>query len=132
MADVQIQKALEAHLAAMQPPLPTVWQNRAPVAGATDGAHQKAFLMPNANKSYGLREKTTLHSGIFQVNLCYPSGTGAAQVTARGVMLQEHFKGQVLEVDGVKVQIRGKPSIAAPISIAPYTVPVTIRYLSIN
>lgn len=132
-ADEAIRKALEGHLAASPGQLPTVWQNRAPAAGFdTNAPHQKAFLLRAKNRSFGLREKTTLHSGIFQVNLCYPSGTGAQVVEARGVALQEHFKGRVLEVDGVKVTIRGLPDIADPISISPYTVPVSIRYRSIN
>lgn len=133
MSDDKIRKALEDHLMASPDQLPTVWQNRAPVAGFNaNAAHQKAFMMPARNRSYGLREKTTLHSGIFQINLCYPSGSGAQVVEARGVALQEHFKGRVLEVDGVKVEIRGKPDISAPISISPYVVPVSIRYQSIN
>lgn len=133
MADEKIRKALEAHLHAMVPALPTVWQNRPPPAGfAETKPHQKAFLLRVENQSRGLREETTLHSGIFQINLCYPSGTGVAEIEARGVALQEHFRGQILELDGVKVRIRGKPSIADPISISPYVVPVSIRYQSIN
>lgn len=133
MADVEIRKALEAHLYAMADKLPTVWQGRAPSTPIdTTKPHQKAFLLRAANRSQGLREKTTLHSGIFQVNLCYPSGTSATLVEARGVALQEHFQGAILESGGVKVQIRGKPDIADPISISPYVVPVSIRYQSIN
>lgn len=133
MADVEIRKALEQHLAAMLDRLPTVWQGRQPVDGFNaNQPHQKAFVMRAKNRSQGLQEKTTLHSGIFQVNLCYPSGTSATVVEARGVALQEHFKGRVLEADGVKVQIRGMPDIADPISISPYVVPVSIRYQSIN
>lgn len=133
MADDKIRTILEGHLAAMPQPMPTVWQNRKPTGGFDENKpHQKAFLLRAANRSYGLREKTTLHSGIFQVNLCYPSGNGIAEIEARGVALQEHFKGQILTLDGVTVTIRGKPSIADPISISPYVVPVSIRYQSIN
>ena len=133
MADEKIRKALEDHLAALDPAFPTVWQNRPTPAGFDSARpHQKAFLLRAPNASQGLRERTTLHSGTFQINLCYPSGKGVAEIEARGVALQEHFRGQVLTLDGVKVQIRGKPSIADPVSISPYVVPVSIRYQSIN
>ena len=128
-----IRKALELHLTAFPgAPLPTIWQNRNPPASyKPDAAHQKAFLMPANNRSFGLRERTTLHSGIFQVNLCYPTGIGAYEPESRAVAIAEHFKGQILEADGVKVQIRGTPDVAAPVSVSPYVVPVTIRYQTI-
>lgn len=134
MSEEKIRKALEARLFSSPGQLPTVWQNKPPVDGFNASApHQKAFLLPSENKSYGLKEKTTLHRGIFQVNLCYPSGTGAALVEARGAVLQAHFApGTELTADGVKVRIRGKPSIAGPVSSSPYVVPVSIRYESIN
>lgn len=132
MADVQIREALEAHLYAMADSLPTIWQGRQVPSGFdSNKPHQKAFVLRAKNQSQGLREKTTLHSGIFQVNLCYPSITSATLVEARGVALQEHFKGQILERDGVKVIIRGKPDIHDPISVSPYVVPVSIRYQTI-
>lgn len=133
MSDEKIRKALEARLFSSPGQLPTVWQNKTPIAGFDPAAaHQKAFLLPFPNKSYGLKEKTTLLSGIFQVNLCYPSGIGAALVEARGAVLQAHFApGTVLEADGVKVRIRGRASIAAAVSLSPYVVPVSIRYESI-
>lgn len=133
-ADEAIRIALEDHLMASPGQLQTVWEGKTPAASFDQNQpHQKAFLLRAKNQSFGLKdEKTTLHSGIFQVNLCYPSGTGARVVEARGAALQEHFKGAVLLVDGVKVLIRGMPDIASPISITPYVVPVSIRYQSIN
>lgn len=133
MSDDKIRTALEAHLYAMPDPLPTVWQNRAPPTGF-DAAkpHQKAFLLRGRNQSRGLQEKTTLHSGIFQINLCYPTGIGTSEIESRAVALQEHFKGRILQADGVTVRIRGLPDIADPISDSPYVVPVSIRYQSIT
>jgi len=131
--DQKIRQALETHLASMQPPLMTIYQNRAEPPGfIANNAHQKVFVLPAPNVAYGLREKTTLQSGIFQVNLCYPAGIGTYEVETRSAALAEHFKGQILEAEGVKVRIRGTPSIAAPVSVSPYVVPVTIRYESIN
>ena len=128
-----IRQALETHLAALEPELQTVWQNRDPDPGFdSNAAHQKAFLLPVATVAKGLRQKTELHSGIFQVNLCYPAGIGTNDVESRGAALKEHFKGRKLEAEGVTVSIVGIPSIAAPVNLSPYVVPVTIRYASIN
>lgn len=132
MSDTKIRKALEDHLVASPGQLPTVWEGRAPSAALDKNKpHQLAFVLRAKNRSMGLREKTTLHSGIFQINLCYPAGSGAPVVEARGEALQAHFRSAVLEVEGVKVTIRGEPDIADPVSISPYVVPVSIRYQSI-
>lgn len=133
MKDQLIRQALEAHLAAMAPPLPTIYQNQGEPPGFNAAAaHQKVFLMPAENRARGLQEKTVLQSGIFQVNLCYPAGRGTYDVDTRAGALQEHFKGRVLEAGGIKVRIKGAPSIAGAVSVSPYVVPVTIRYESIN
>lgn len=131
--DEAIRAALEAKLYALGG-LPTVWQNKEPAAGFDPAqAHQKAFMLRALNRSLGIKEKTTLHSGIFQVNLCYPAGVGAAMVEARGAAVQAHFAaGTVLESGGVKVRIRGKPSIGNPVTVSPFVVPVSIRYQSFN
>lgn len=134
MSDQAIRKAFEAALAAMAPPLPTVYQGQEPPRGfdATK-AHQKCWLLPDANKSLGLAQNRTLQKGIFQVNLCYPSGIGASDADTRATALQTHFyAGRILEVDGVKVRVTGRPDRHGPSSISPYTVPVSIRYQSIN
>ncbi len=127
-----IREALEAHLHALGG-LPNVWQNRAPASGfSANAAHQKSFLIPAKNQGLGLKEKTTLHSGIFQVSLCYPTGVGAMVVDERAEALQAHFAaGTVLTAGSIKVRVRGKPSIEMPVSVSPYVVPVTIRYESI-
>lgn len=129
-----IRQALEDHLAAMAAPLPTVWQNRQAPSGldTTGEAHQKAFLLPVKPKALGLRQKFVLHSGIFQVNLCYPVGIGAQDVDTRAGTIAEHYRGQTLDADGVRVRIVGYPDIAAPVTLSPYVVPVSISYESIN
>lgn len=133
MKDQLIRQALESHLASMEPPLPTIWQNRAEPPGFNaSAAHQKVFMLPAENRARGLQEKTTLQSGIFQVNLCYPAGIGTYDVDTRAGALLEHFKGRVLEAGGIKVRIKGHPSIAGAVSLSPYVVPVTIRYESTN
>lgn len=133
MAEKQIREAFEAHLRALDN-FPSVWENRPAVQGFdANKAHQKSFMIPASNKSIGLQEKTTLHRGIFQVSLCYPTGIGAGAVEERAAALQLHFAaGTVLTAGGVKVRVKGKPSVGAPISTSPYVVPVSIGYTSVN
>jgi hypothetical protein len=135
MSEPSIKLAFEQALAAISVGLPTVYQGRdAPPGFIATQAHQKAFLLPAENETLGLLEKTTRHKGIFQVNLCYPSGTrGTTEADQRAKALQDAFyAGRELVADGVKVRVRGKPNIAAPVALDPYTVPVSIRYESIN
>jgi hypothetical protein len=134
MSEPSIKLAFEQALGAISTGLPTVYQGRDTPPGFDQSqAHQKAFLLPAENETLGLQEKTTRHKGIFQVNLCYPSGTrGTTEADQRAVALQSAFyAGRELIADGVKVRVRGKPNIAAPVAVSPYTVPVSIRYESI-
>lgn len=138
MAEEKIREALERHLEAFDPEFQSIWQNKPEPEGFDSSVpYQKAFVLRNKTRRHGLRGKKALHSGIFQVSLCYPSGIGVADVEARAVALQQHFKGQdgkdlILEYDGVRVQILGLASIADPVSQSPYVVPVSIGYQSIN
>lgn len=134
MSEAKIMEAFEVALATVSADIQTVYQGRDPDPGfdATQ-PHQKSFLLPAENETLGLREKTTRHSGYFQVNICYPSGTlGTTGADERAAALQSIFyAGRILVADGVKVRVRGKPNIAAPIDYSPYTVPVSIRYEAI-
>jgi hypothetical protein len=134
MSEPTIRKAFESALAAISADLPTIYQGRdLPVGFDATRAHQKCWLLPAENETLGLLEKTTRHKGIFQVNLCYPSGTqGTTEADLRAAALQSSFyAGRELVTDGVKVRVRGKPNIAAPVAMSPYTVPVSIRYEAI-
>lgn len=130
ITDEQIYRAFEFELSQMQPPLPTVYMNRSDLNSVDlTGPYQKCWLMPASNQTRGLQRKRTLHSGIFQVNLCYPSGKGTDAVGARAGALQAHFfAGRSLVVDGKKILITARPSVALPTSLTPYTVPVSIDY----
>lgn len=134
MSEPSIKKAFEAALASISAGLQTVYQGRDEPRGFdANQPYQKSFLLPADNETLGLSEKTTRHTGYFQVNLCYPSGTkGTTDADARAKALQDSFyAGRELVADGVKVRVRGKPNIAAPLAISPYTVPVSIRYEAI-
>lgn len=134
MSDPRIRAALEAHLDALEPPLATAWQNRE-FEPTDDAPYQEAYAIPGPNRTLGLKQRTTLNRGIFQVNLCYPSGGETDEVEARARLVQVHFhpSSTVLIGDGVEVRIAGLPVIGAPVPGRPgrYVVPVSIRYESI-
>lgn len=139
MSDPNIRAALEAHLETLAPALPTAWQNRDfdPAAEAPNGApYQEAFVLPGPSRPVDLRQRRAINIGVFQINLCYPTGAGADAVEARGKLIRTHFDPAttVLESAGVKVRIAGRPVIGAPIEGRPgrYVVPVSIRYESIT
>lgn len=133
MTQSAIRAALETRLAQLAPELPIIWQSKTPPKGFDEKKpYAKAYMMPASNQTLGLQEKTTRHIGLLQVSLCYPTGTGMAAVEAQAGAVQDLFPaGLQLTAAGVKVRIRGKPSIAAPISDSPIVVPVSIRYESI-
>jgi hypothetical protein len=135
MTDFLIRAALESRLKTLTPAIPIVWQVKTPAKTFNPkDPYIKAFLMPASNRTLGLSEKTTVHKGIFQVSLCYPTGFGMRDVEAMAAAVQQHFPaGLVLEAEGVKVRIRGKPDIAADLGVeSPLVVPVSIRYESFN
>jgi hypothetical protein len=135
MSDPRIRAALEAHLEALAPALPTAWQDRE-FEPPDSAPYQEAFVIPGPNQSLGLKQRTALIKGIFQINLCYPSGGETDEIEARGRVVQQHFHPEttVLESDGVKVRIAGLPVIGAPVPGRPgrYVVPVSIRFTSIT
>ncbi len=137
MSDPNIRAALEAHLEALLPQLPTAWQNREfdPETDAPDNApYQEAFVIPGPSRTVDLMQRRAINRGIFQVNLCYPTGSGAESVEARGKLVRDHFDPSttILNAGGLKVRIAGRPVIGAPVPGRPgrYVVPVSIRYES--
>lgn len=133
MSEAAIRVALEARLNAMPDKLPTVWQNKnAPQGFDAAKPHQKAFMLRSPPQGIGLSERNSLHQGYLQVSLCYPSGDGTFKIETYAKALADWFPpGLVLQGDGVRVRIRGRASVADPVSISPYVVPVSIRYETI-
>lgn len=134
MTQSNIRAALEQHLAALSPAMPTAYQNAefAPVANT---AYQEAFVLPVRPRTIGLRQKRALHTGIFQVNLCYPAASGAGDAEARAGLLVQHFRPEdtTLEFGGTKVTFSGFGEIAGPVPGRPglFILPVSFRYKSI-
>lgn len=134
MSDPRIRNALEAHLAALAPVLPTAWQNVEFDAPSDGSPYQEAYVLSGPNRTVGLKQRTAIHAGIFQVNLCYAAGDGAAAAELRGKLTKEHFNPATVlyGVDGLKIRIKGQPVIGDPVGGRPgrFVVPVSIRFES--
>lgn len=134
MTQSNIRRALEIHLDELSPALATAYQN-VEFTPAPGQAYQECFVLPAKGRARGLRQKTALHLGIFQVNLCYPAGSGTGDVDERADLLIEHFRpaDTVLEFGGTKVRFRGFGTKASPIPGRPglYVIPVSFTYESI-
>lgn len=105
-----IRSALETRLAALAPALPTAWEN-VPFSPPT-GAYQKAdhLIASTANPTYGgWRDR-----GTFQVTLCYPLGTGSADLLARAEAVRAQFaRGTSLAAGTRSVLVTNTPSVAS-------------------
>lgn len=134
MSDPRIRAALDTRLMTLAGSPPVAWQNEdfAPVVGQ---AYLEAWLLPARNQSANVRSSTTLHRGVYQVNVCYPDGDGTAPAETLGLQLQELFdpRAAPLEFEGIRVRVTRKPDVGQPLDGRPgfFVVPVSITYESI-
>lgn len=134
MSDPRIRAALDTRLLLLADSPPVAWQGEAfsPVPGQ---AYLEAWLLPARNRSLDIAHDDTSHTGIFQVNLCYPDGAGTVAVEAAGQQLQALFPpaGPPLVFEGVTTRITRKPDIGAPLDGRPglIVIPVSISYEAI-
>ncbi|WP_338762001.1 phage tail terminator-like protein [Massilia sp. METH4] len=132
----KIRCALESHAASMPGALPIAGQNFAfPAEGQQLPDRYMEFrLLPARNYSPGLRQASTLHRGIFQINLAYPAAIGTRQIEQMAAQIQARFWSPRVEpeFDGVAVRITEKPDVGAPLDHRPgyYVIPVSISYES--
>jgi len=127
---IEIQKALEARLAALPGPLPTAWPNVILSPPAT--AYQRADLLSAnpANPTFG--SAFYRDQGIFQVTLFFPIGGGAGAALARADVIRAGFpRGSSYSNGGITVLISGTPAIAPGRVIEDrWVVPVSIPYFA--
>lgn len=127
MSLVLIRQALELALNAMEPALPTAWENYAftpPVE-----AYQRAWVMP-ANPINTENSANYIEHGLFQVNLNYPELEGSADAVARAEMLRTCFKrGSTFTRGAIAVIVEATPAIAQAIQDSNrYIIPVRIPF----
>lgn len=127
---VNVRAALETALAAMSPALATAYENVAftPTAGTP---HQRVNLLAARPDNREI-SANFVEQGLFQVTLCYPSGTGPAAAAARAELLRAAFKrGNSFANGGVTVLSTDTPEIMpAYVDGDRYCVPVRVRWMS--
>lgn len=130
MSYALIRQALETRLNAMTPSLPAAWENVSFNQVAT--GYQRVTILPGKTQNPTFGDTLKRETGIMQVSLCYPIGTGSAAALARAEAVRAWFyRGLSLTVSGVTVIIGGTPSIAPAINEPGfYVVPVSIPYFS--
>ena len=124
-----IRRALENHLKAMVPNLPTAYEN-APFKPPADGSeYQEVRLMP-ADPITPMDNLTFIEQGLFQVTLCYPLGVGPRAAEDRAEAVRAHFRrGTTLTAGGVSTIISHVPVVAASVpGDGQWRIPVTIRW----
>lgn len=127
MSDLRL--ALQSALAAMTPPLATVWDatTYTPVVGTP---YQRATLIPGTpiNDEYG---RHFADQGIFQVSLHYPPNVGPTDAEARADAIRSNFyRGASFPHGAIVVKIMKTPAIlpAMDDDQGRYVVPVSIEY----
>lgn len=112
----------------------TAWDNKGfKTAPTATQAYQIVSLLPATPDNPTLTEETTIHAGIYQVLLCFPTNAGPLAADTAAQAIAAHFHaGLELTHSGQKIRVRGTPSIAGGyLSGERYCVPVSIRYNSI-
>lgn len=124
-----ILNALNKHLFALVPSLPTAMENGSFTPQANQ-PFQVVNLIPNETRTPALLQNYFIERGIYQITVCYPSGTGAIAALDRVEELRAHFHaGLNLQEAGKQIEILGQPSVVAQqISDGWYCVPVRINY----
>lgn len=124
-----VRKALEVRLAALAPAISTAFENSAftPVAGTP---FQRVNLLPNTPDNSIQGASTYIETGLFQVTLCYPIGTGPAAAETQAQLTRAHFKrGNSMLNSGVTVIVTDTPRVSpALIDGDRYCVPVSVPW----
>jgi hypothetical protein len=125
----QIRRALEKHLAALTPSVPTAWDNVGFSPPADGSVYQEAKFVPN-DPITPMDTLTFIEQGFLQVALFYPQGKGPRDADNRVDALRVHFRrGTTLEEGGVETTITRVPVVAAGVPAdGQWRVPVTIYW----
>jgi hypothetical protein len=124
-----VRAALEAALAAMQPPLATAWQN-APYTPVQGVPYQAVYLLPAEPDNPEMGGTYTQERGIMQVSLFYPLGKGPGEAEARANLIRNTFKrGAAFPAQGVTTIVEKTPEIApGRTETDRFHIPVKVRF----
>lgn len=120
--------ALETWAAAQNPALQVAWENVPFTPPA--GAYVSVNIIPAPTQSNTLDRVHRVYTGIFQVNLHMPAGTGPAAAETLAASLAAAFPiNTPIVVSGLRINLLTPMSDAAAIQDAGrYVVPVSCQY----
>lgn len=128
MSVANIRAALETALLTISPSISSAWENVpfTPVVG-TPYQHVTLLTAEPDNPEFG---RGYMERGIFQVNLFYPIGDGAAAATARAALIRAKFeRGVSFSAGGTTTTIDRTPSVGpGRIEDDRYFLPVKVRF----
>lgn len=109
--------------------IPVAWEN-VPFTPPSDGLYLAVHDMPATPRTVDLGLRCRIYSGVYQINVVAPAGTGRADVVTLADSVAELFpEGQEIEGRGFTCWIDQTPGIFRGITTSvSYTVPVSLNY----
>lgn len=115
MTIAKIRQALEVRLNAMQPPLPTAWQNKdfsPPV-----GPFQAPFFLFAEPDDRGYKDSPYIQRGTMTVTLLYPLNEGPGNAQTRAELIRNWFsRGLTVTAGGLNVIIDRTPEVSGGVA----------------
>lgn len=105
----KIRSAFTAYLNTITPIIATAKEGVtfSPVGGTP---YQEIFILPALNDNYAISETSYLATGIFQINLYYPFGSGTKDIEERIALYMANFKvNQILTKDTLNIYLTSAP-----------------------
>jgi len=128
---IKIRQAFEVAVNAITPLIATKYENMSftPTVGVP---YQELYTIPADKSHLFVDDAGYKDTGIFQITLKYPSGTGMGVIMARADLYVTSFKvGTKLKKDDVTVHITDTPDITVlGVNGDRFTVAVSINYKS--
>ncbi|EMN5247158.1 DUF4128 domain-containing protein [Enterobacter roggenkampii] len=109
--------------------IPVAWEN-VPFTPPSDGLYLAVHDMPATPRTLDLGLRCRIYSGVYQINVVAPAGTGRTDVVALADRVAELFpEGQEIEGRGFTCWIDQTPGVFRGITTSvSYTVPVSLNY----
>lgn len=124
-----IESRLSAWAAAQSPALRVAWQ-KVPFTPVVGEKHLRGYLLPAETDDLTLGADVKTFSGIYQVSVCAPDGSGPAAAETLGEQIIALFPANLqLVKSGITTVIVRTPSMG-PIQDEPgiIVIPISIRY----
>ena len=107
-----------------------VARENVPITPPSDGLYLAVHDMPATPRTVDLGLRCRIYSGVYQINVVAPAGTGRTDVVALADRVAELFpEGQEIEGWGFACWIDQTPGVFRGITTSvSYTVPVSLNY----